>query len=204
VIGHGLSDLADLGRLRLLDLAYSEVEEQALEDLAGFESLEELYLYGTEVGDRTAAAVARFPNLRLLDLTASFAGDAALEAISGSSTIKELGIDNYHPTGRGVSRLKSLPRLNALHIAGNAPYIMDLRFMGDSVPLKVGDGAIEVKPGEWEGWHASLKLLTEANPQLRIDATRLISPDRRVDGGQRVSDDPGPANERIGYGGGFF
>lgn len=100
----GVAKLADLERLRSLNLSRSGVTEKGLAALAKLPLLEALTLaYAPGLGDSAAEAFLAMPRLRVLDLTAVNVSDALLSQLAKHPNLEKLIVSDSAVTAAGAA-----------------------------------------------------------------------------------------------------
>jgi Leucine-rich repeat (LRR) protein len=138
-----LSRLAVFSKLRKLDLAYTHINDRALEPLqklrqltdldltfaehitdAGLahlrsiSSLERLNLEGTRISDSGMSSLAALSNLVSLNLRSTLITDGAVEQLEILARLEELSIGANRFAGWGLVHLQALRRLRHLDLSG--------------------------------------------------------------------------------------
>ncbi len=116
----GLERLSGLTKLRKLDLSGTLVGATGAPQLAKLRNLESLRLWRCkQVGDETAATLARLPRLETLDLAGSALTDDGLETLAAIATLRYLYVADTGVTQEAVERFRRLnPRI---HVSWSEP-----------------------------------------------------------------------------------
>ncbi|MEX0715380.1 MAG: hypothetical protein WD066_02270 [Planctomycetaceae bacterium] len=105
-----------------VDLSYSRLADVDVPELvARLEPLPDLrsvYLAGTDVGDSSAADLARLTRLRALVLTGTGVTDEGLLRIAPLDRLEWLALGGTGVTDRGLRHLAAFPRLEVLDLDG--------------------------------------------------------------------------------------
>ena len=101
-----LAAVAQLPRLRELNLRETLVSDPGLEAVAGLGNLEFLGLTGTLVTDAGLQHLAGLQQLRFLTLGHTIVTDAGLESLAGCSRLEALNLKGTEVTAAGVARLQ--------------------------------------------------------------------------------------------------
>lgn len=116
----GLSHLTDLG------LQSTKITDMAMEHLVKFPGLEGLDLAQTKITDAGLKALAQLKNLRALDLSSTAVGDDGMVHIAKLTNLRNLLIPSTKVTDSGLVHLKNLSNLQSLYL--NGPGITDKGF----------------------------------------------------------------------------
>ena len=103
---NALCDLNCVPGLCAVNLAGTRVGDLGLRRLARLRNLEDLHLGGTEITDDGLRLLADVRTLQKLNLRNTAVTDAGLEWIGGLDGLRELDLVNTGVTGKGVSRLQ--------------------------------------------------------------------------------------------------
>lgn len=85
-------------------------------DWVSFPALENVYLDGSNIGDRAVASLAALNNLKELSLAHTHISDAALESVGRFTNLEVLDLTGTAVTDAGLAHLKSLNRLETLSV----------------------------------------------------------------------------------------
>jgi hypothetical protein len=117
-------DLAHLNRCReleVLNLAGTAIDGSVLHALADLPKLHTLHLGFTDLRSRHLAALPSLPALRRLDLSATPTGDAEVAVLAQCRALAELGLEETLISDRAIAMLEPLAaRLTRLHLGYNA------------------------------------------------------------------------------------
>lgn len=116
--GSGLAYLYNLNKLRVLDLAFTEVPDANLIYLKPLTGLEELSLYSTPVTDAGLRHVADLTNLKVLDLGYTEVTNKGLEYISSLKKLEYLRLIETEVGDEGLLHISKLKNLKTLHLRG--------------------------------------------------------------------------------------
>ncbi|MGZ0172538.1 MAG: leucine-rich repeat domain-containing protein [Planctomycetales bacterium] len=112
----GMVHVAKMKNLKALLLDFLWVSEVGLEQLAGLDRLEELYLAKTLVGDDALATMSQFPRLKKLRISQCQFENEGLAHLAKVTTLEDLDLsENNQINDLGMphlSKLKKLKRLN--------------------------------------------------------------------------------------------
>ncbi|MGI6419933.1 MAG: hypothetical protein ACOX1P_30215 [Thermoguttaceae bacterium] len=101
-----LYDLDCVPNLRAINVSGTRVGDLGLRRLARLRNLEDLYLASTEITDDGLRFLADVRTLRQLYLNNTAVTNAGLEHLGGMERLKELAIENTAVTSEGVNSLK--------------------------------------------------------------------------------------------------
>lgn len=118
VSDEGLRHVAGYDRLRWLDLAFTNTTDDGVTRLEGARSLKQLGLEKTAVTDRSLAIVGRLEQLEELDLAGTRITDQGLAALAGLRNLKLLWLSGTAVTDAGLTHLEPLSKLETLHLEG--------------------------------------------------------------------------------------
>ncbi len=104
---NALCDLNCVPGLCAVNLAGTRVGNLGLRRLARLRNLEDLHLGGTEITDDGLRLLADVRTLQKLNLRNTAVTDAGLEWLGGLDGLRELRLEHTGVTGKGVGRLKS-------------------------------------------------------------------------------------------------
>jgi hypothetical protein len=114
-----LEPLKDLHHLLDLDLTYAEhITDGGLARLRPVRSLQHLNLEGTRVSDSGMTSLAALANLRSLSLRSTLITDSALDQLEPLAGLEQLSIGANRIAGFGLAYLQALPRLKHLDLSG--------------------------------------------------------------------------------------
>ncbi len=111
------SGLADLPRLRELDLSEGWLTDAGLGLMPPLPCLRRLSLHGNPITSQGLAALERCPQLRYLDLSATKIDDAGLVHVGRLTHLRELNLHDTHLFGVGLSHLEPLANLRVVNLA---------------------------------------------------------------------------------------
>lgn len=114
----GLEALAELTELETLHLDHTRVTNRGLEHLAKLTKLKELSLQATDVVDEGVAHLAKLQGLQTLRLDRTLVTDAVVDTLVQLRGLRRLNLAHTVLTAGGVARLRSLPELEVLELAG--------------------------------------------------------------------------------------
>ncbi|HVV35746.1 MAG TPA: hypothetical protein VHC63_04025 [Acidimicrobiales bacterium] len=116
-----LSGLAQLASHALWKLVC--IDERTTDDdfdhVVRFESLEELDLSKTRVGDRSATAIHTLQKLRWLSVASTRITDAAMEHFAGLRALEHLDVCDTAVTDEGLRALAFHPALRVINVRGS-------------------------------------------------------------------------------------
>ncbi len=123
-IGHPMVDADVLTRcvlplkeLRVLDLAGSPIDDEAMKLFSSFEYLGSLHVgYNQQWKGPGLAYLKRIPSLRILHLDASAVDDAGLKNLAGTDQIRELMLQKTAVSDDSIDTLLTLDGLKAVHL----------------------------------------------------------------------------------------
>jgi hypothetical protein len=93
------------------------VNDEWLERIKSFKSLEELTLNHTEITDAGVVKLKGLTNLLVLNLNDTSIGDVGVESLSSLRKLGWLSLARTHVSDRGLDSLKTLPQLKSLQIS---------------------------------------------------------------------------------------
>ncbi len=103
----GISELAQLRELRVLDISQTRISSAGLESLAGLPKLERLSLWRAErIDDRAAEFLARMRSLETLDLSETQIGDATLKKLAALPQLRRLYLFGTKVTPGAIERFR--------------------------------------------------------------------------------------------------
>lgn len=126
VTAQGLAVLNDVQNLQFLDLSGTPLDNSAVDTLAGFPTLVNLWIAHTGISDSALAGLARAPHLVLLVIDARQATDAGLAGLRTCPHLQHLRI--VDADNECVARLVGFEDLTALDLQGE-------RIDADSLPV---------------------------------------------------------------------
>jgi len=111
----------DFGPWQIIDLddVFDDVDDDQLQVLKQFVSLEELSLQATKITDKSLEHLRPLRQLRLLHLGQTRVTDAGLEQLKGLDRLRVLDLNHTRITDAGLSRLAEMPWLEAVSLSGN-------------------------------------------------------------------------------------
>ncbi len=114
-----LEPLKKLRQLATLDLTFAEhITDAGLAHLRSIPSLERLSLEGTRISDSGMSSLAALANLNALNLRSTLITDSAIEQLETLARLEELSIGANRIAGWGLIYLQALPRLKHLDLSG--------------------------------------------------------------------------------------
>lgn len=105
---------------RLLDCRRSDVTDEGLRNVAGFDRLTILYLSRTPIGDDGTSYLARLKELRALHLDETKVTDIGLANIAALTHLAELWLGSTKVSGAGLKSLARLSQLRDLRVDDTA------------------------------------------------------------------------------------
>lgn len=108
------------GRITKLNLAYCDVDAQAMEQIQDLASLEWLILDGTRITDDMLAPLASNARLESLYLASTPITDRGLEQIAKLRGLKRLQLSQTQVTDSGLMHLNPLTELESLWLHGTS------------------------------------------------------------------------------------
>lgn len=117
--GRSLDRLADLPRLRSLDLQALTIRDGDLARLARIKRLEYVQIYRGRVTDRGVRHLATLPRLRTLKLWDLRLTDAGMVVLSPLTTLRSLWLVNVGLSDAGLDHLLELGNLESLSVSEN-------------------------------------------------------------------------------------
>ena len=116
----GLAALAELTRLRVLDLPGNEaLTGDGLRSLSKLTELRTLDLFGSTFRDADVEHLAAFPKLETLELSGKGVTDVGLKALAKRTTLAKLTLVGVHGvTDNGLRELQPLTELRDLYVDG--------------------------------------------------------------------------------------
>lgn len=113
----GMVHVAKMKNLKALLLDFLWISEVGLEQLAGLDKLEELYLAKTLVGDDALATMSQFPKLKKLRVSQCQFENAGLAHLTRVTTLEDLDLsENNQINDAGMPHLSSLKKLKRLNL----------------------------------------------------------------------------------------
>lgn len=162
VTDESLKYLARLGRLRVLNLTFTDVTDAGLQHLNALDALEELDLMGTAVTGDTFKYLAKLKSLRSLRLAFTPVSDTGLKQLGGLQRLEYLDLMGTKVTDDGLEYLVGLGRLRFLRLV-DTPItdagLKHLMAMSDLRELEIQDTTV-TEQGAAE--------LQQALPKLKI------------------------------------
>lgn len=117
VSDRGIKMMAAWPSLRSLDLSRSEVSDSGVANILG-DSIEELILDGTTIGEHTMRRAGKLPCLRVLSVTGTQIDDDSLLRFRDAQKIKELYLRDTQVSNRGMSIIDTCKCLSVLDLGG--------------------------------------------------------------------------------------
>lgn len=114
----GLHALAGLSSLQTLRLDHTRVTNRGLRHLGGLSSLEVLALHSTDVVDAGVAHLGGLQGLHTLRLDRTLITDASIDTLVKLHGLRRLNLAHTVVSAEGVARLRDLPELEVLELAG--------------------------------------------------------------------------------------
>lgn len=113
----GLVHVAKMKNLKALLLDFLWISEIGLEQLAGLDKLEELYLAKTLVGDDALATMSQFPRLKKLRISQCQFENGGLAHLAKVTTLEHLDLsENNSVNDTGMPHLSGLTKLKSLNL----------------------------------------------------------------------------------------
>lgn len=113
----GMVHVAKMKNLKALLLDFLWISEVGLEQLAGLDKLEELYLAKTLVGDDALAAMSQFPRLKKLRISQCQFENEGLAHLAKVTTLEDLDLsENNSINDAGMPHLSGLTKLKRLNL----------------------------------------------------------------------------------------
>jgi Leucine-rich repeat (LRR) protein len=113
----GMVHVAKMKNLKALLLDFLWISEVGLEQLAGLDKLEELYLAKTLVGDDALAMMSQFPRLKKLRLSQCQFENEGLAHLTKVTTLEDLDLsENNSINDSGMPHLAGLKKLKRLNL----------------------------------------------------------------------------------------
>ena len=114
VTNASLKEIGKLKRLRWLSLGHTQVTD--LNEIAGLEQLESLFVPGTKIKDASLDNLVNLKKLSELYLGGSGVTDAGLKSVSGIKQLQVLSLNATRVTDEGLKSLASLKKLKKLSL----------------------------------------------------------------------------------------
>jgi hypothetical protein len=113
----GMKHVAKMKNLKALLLDFLWISEAGLEQLAGLDKLEELYLAKTLVGDDALATMSQFPRLKKLRVSQCQFENDGLAHLAKVTTLEDLDLsENNQINDLGMPHLSDLKQLKRLNL----------------------------------------------------------------------------------------
>lgn len=113
----GMVHVAKMKNLKALLLDFLWISEVGLEQLAGLDKLEELYLAKTLVGDDALATMSQFPRLKKLRISQCQFENEGLAHLAKVTTLEDLDLsENNSINDSGMPHLSGLTKLKRLNL----------------------------------------------------------------------------------------
>jgi hypothetical protein len=113
----GMKHVAKMKNLKALLLDFLWISEVGLEQLAGLDKLEELYLAKTLVGDDALATMSQFPRLKKLRISQCQFENEGLAHLAKVTTLEDLDLsENNSINDAGMPHLSGLKKLKRLNL----------------------------------------------------------------------------------------
>jgi hypothetical protein len=113
-----MTEVAQFGQLKELDLANLKIGDAGLARLAGMRGLESLILMGTQVTDAGMRYLEHMRNLRELNLAYTNVSDEGASTIARLGGLERLSLCHTRIRDAGLKALAPLPNLRQLDISG--------------------------------------------------------------------------------------
>ncbi|HAN99915.1 MAG TPA: hypothetical protein DCQ98_21915 [Planctomycetaceae bacterium] len=118
----GLSNVASLTDLRVLEIRGSSVTDAGVERLSAVRTLERINLHATHVTDRSLEVLASLPNLNDLDVGWNRSiTDVGLRSIVRMKSLRNLNLFETAITASGLDELATLSNLEWLDLTDHHP-----------------------------------------------------------------------------------
>src|SRR5215831_18420220 len=110
VLDYSLAPLANMRKLKRLNLLGTLITDEGLKYLSDLTALEDLDLYGVKITDDGVAHLRKLTALRRLNLLGSQVTDASADILSQFRELRDLNLYRSRITDAGLARLQSLKR----------------------------------------------------------------------------------------------
>jgi Leucine-rich repeat (LRR) protein len=114
VTNTSLKEIGKLKRLRWLSLGHTQVTD--LNEIAGLDNLESLFVPGTKIKDATLDKLVNLKKLSELFLSGSGVSDAGLKSVSRIKQLQVLSLNGTRVTDEGLKSLADLKQLKKLSL----------------------------------------------------------------------------------------
>jgi Leucine-rich repeat (LRR) protein len=128
-----LARLAEMARLKILNLAGTDISDETLENVRGLTSLERLDLSDTRISDKGIARLKGLARLQTLQLARTRITGAALESLTADHNLTELSLAETQISDPDLRHLSALSQLQTLNLDRTRVRGGGLRFLR---PLK--------------------------------------------------------------------
>ena len=130
----GAEHLQALPHLEILDLAFTEAEDEDLVHIRGLGKLDTLWLRRSKISDEGLRHLADLKGLRDLDVAYTHVTGTGLRYLKELPRLEYLGVEGPQVTDRSVEPIAGLTRLRALSVGGQRLTTRVSSICGDSPP----------------------------------------------------------------------
>ncbi len=115
----GLKKLAQLGRLKTIDLSGTSITDDDLRSLcASWREVDQLYLNQTQITDNGLIPIGTMPSLGMLDLNRTKVTDDGLKHVANLSKLTSLSLNGNRINDDGLVHLQSMKTLFQIYLNG--------------------------------------------------------------------------------------
>jgi len=148
-----------------VNLNRTQADNETLEYVRRFQSLEQLLLDGTQVDDDGLAHIARLPDLTILSLDQTAVTDAGLAYLATHPRLQVLMLSQTAVGDRGLKQISRMPVLGDLHLMEtdiSDAGLRSLQHLSTLQALQLG--------GNPRVTHTGIRQLVDAVPGLTVNA----------------------------------
>jgi Leucine-rich repeat (LRR) protein len=117
-----IQPLAQLTKLRALNLTESNITDAGLKGVTGMSALENLRLWNTKITDMGGRELRQVRTLRTLDLSFTQVTDEGLKDLAALEQLEELKLQGSRVSDGGVAELKPLKDLRCLTLGSSSDF----------------------------------------------------------------------------------